>query len=91
MTAFTTAYPGLVKSIQRGVVDMDSTASKAVTITAVVTGKTEMRYVGATCFDSATSTIPQQARITLTNTTTVTLTTSVATNGLAAFELTEYY
>lgn len=84
---------GGVKSIQRGVISVSSGSySATATITAVDTSKTELRFLGGYGLDvGAYTNIP---RIALTNTTTITATTvlaSGATPAMVSWELTEFY
>lgn len=81
-----------IKSIQRGVIRLaPSVLSAPATITAVVPGKTELRFLGVNVDDSQGSS--GLAHITLTNATTVTATRLQATGLITnvSWELTEYY
>jgi hypothetical protein len=82
------SYPTGIKSIQRGVVSLNSVTTGASTISSVVTAKTELRNLGF--FSSGTGV--QLAQISLTNPTTITaLCTANAANQSVSWELTEYY
>lgn len=74
-----------IKSIQRGVIS-GATGSTA-TITAVVTAKSELRMLG---FSTSNVDNTASPKIVLTNTTTITMTTS-AGSAAASWELTERY
>lgn len=85
---------GGVKSIQRGVISIASSAySGTATITAVDTSKTELRFLGGSALDPAA--VQQTARIVLTNSTTITATVLSAVypgqTGYVSWELTEFY
>lgn len=83
MTAFTTAYPGTVKSIQHGSISITTrdNSTNTATITSVSTAKTVLYYLGSTQSNVAES-FPDNTvgvglyfgRLTLTNATTITLT-----------------
>ena len=82
-----------IKSIQRGVVSIASSAySGTATITAVDTSKSELRTLGGAALDFAG--VQQTTRIVLTNSTTITATvlSSVYSGetGYASWELTEW-
>lgn len=85
MTAFSSAYPGTIKSIQRGIIDMNTSTSATATITAVVTAKTELRYLGIAHGDGLAG-----ARISLTNSTTITGSTGSTSSAFLSWELTEF-
>ncbi len=80
-----------IKAIQRGTVAIAGNGSTAsATITAVDTAKVELRYLGGSGANSGS--VPQVPRLTLTNSTTVTVTTSGAMIGgvTVSWELTEW-
>ena len=83
---------GAIKSIQRGVISITgSSTSATATITAVNTGKTELRLLGCS---GASSAIEQTlSDIVLTNSTTITATRGggAGTSARVSWELTEYY
>ena len=75
-----------IKSIQRGVIS-GATGSTATLSPAVVTGKSELRFLG---FSTSNVDNTASPRIFLTNTTTITMTTS-AGSASASWELIERY
>lgn len=75
-----------IKSIQRGVIS-GATGSTATLSPAVVTGKSELRSLG---FSTSNVDNTASPKIVLTNTTTITMTTS-AGSAAASWELTERY
>ena len=79
--------PTGIKSIQRGTISL-STGSATVTITAVNTAKTELRHLGIA---SGTADLSGFARITLTNSTTITANTNSVVATVVNWELTERY
>lgn len=77
-----------VKSIQRGVIAITGATATA-TITAVVTAKSELRFLG---FDSNGTDNTHSLRVVLTNTTTITATQGAGgAAGNVSWELTERY
>ena len=82
-----------IKSVQRGVVTVaNGTASGSATISSVNTAKAELRFLGGTGQDQGTSNYLVSPKISLTNSTTVSVSFSSATNnGQVSWELTEYY
>ena len=82
-----------IKQIQRGVVTFSlNEISKNVTISAVNTAKTELRWLGGVGFEAGTS-VPMGSRVVLSNSTTLTVAFNsvVAGNPSVSWELTEYY
>ncbi len=90
MSVITQFGGGGVKSIQRGVITISGGTSATATISAVVTAKTELRFLGGSGNDSVSqyAIIP---RIALTNTTTITATAELTTTATVSWELTEFY
>ena len=90
MSVITQFGGGGVKSIQRGVITISGGTSATATISAVVTAKTELRFLGGSGNDSASqyAIIP---RIALTNTTTIAATAELTTTATVSWELTEFY
>lgn len=77
-----------IKSIQRGVIAIAGATATA-TITAVVTAKSELRFLG---FDSNGTDNTHSLRVVLTNTTTITATQGAGgAAGNVSWELTERY
>lgn len=77
-----------IKSIQRGVIAITGATATA-TITAVVTAKSELRFLG---FDSNGTDNTHSLRVVLTNTTTITATQGAGgAAGNVSWELTERY
>ena len=82
-----------IKSIQRGLVAFAlNDVSKTVTISAVNTAKAELRWLGGMAVENSTGT-PIGSRVSLTNSTTITVAFNGATTGSpsVSWELTEYY
>ena len=81
-------FSGGIKSIQRGTISIANGATSGTsTVTAVVTAKTELRYLGINAASTAAT-----AHIVLTDTTTVTATRTVNSGDIAvSWELTEFY
>jgi hypothetical protein len=79
-----------IKSIQRGVIDLNSVISQTATISSVVTAKTELRFLG--CSTNSPDTLTQALpRIALTNATTITATRGSSSNqSVVSWELTEW-
>jgi hypothetical protein len=79
-----------VKSIQRGTIVIgNGVSTNTATITAVVTAKSEVRFLGVSC-DQATA--DHHARVALTNSTTVTATRTTTTDATTVgYEVTEHY
>jgi hypothetical protein len=80
------APPSGIKSIQRGVVSLNNSTSATAVISAVNVAKSEIRYLG--CGNNGTA---QTARVELTNSTTVSAITAIATSNSFGFEVTEWY
>lgn len=79
-----------IKSIQRGTISWDSTMNTGTaTITAVNTNKTELRYLGGSGFEQSTFEC-QVPRLTLTNSTTITASTTYNGAATVSWELTEW-
>lgn len=80
-----------IKSIQRGTITVSiSNATATSTVTAVVTGKAELRMLGASTA-SGNAEAPE-VRVTLTNATTITATRSHTTNSVTvSWELVEWW
>ncbi len=80
-----------VKSIQRGTTTVSGSNTTATsTVTAVVTGKAELRMLGAST--SSGSTDAPEVRVTLTNSTTITATRTHTTSGVTvSWELVEWW
>lgn len=93
MSNLTQFGSGAIKSIQRGTITIPANSTSATaTITSVVTTKTELRFLGVTSQSTGIDTA--LARITLTNSTTITATrntVSTTNNTIVSWELTEYY
>ncbi len=85
--------PGIVRSIQYGTVTLTSVASNTATITAVVTAKTLVGYLGAQCNASSGIAGSQfDLDVQLTNATTVTVTGNNSVNTwIAGFVVVEFY
>jgi hypothetical protein len=83
MSAVNNPQGAIIRSTQRGTVDMDTSTSKTATITAVVTAKSQLRLLG---FDTVSGAV----KAVLTNSTTITITSAAATTGFASWELTEF-
>jgi len=82
-----------IKSIQRGVVTFTTNEiSKTVTVSAVNTAKTELRWLGGMSIENG-SVLAIGSRVTLTNATTITVSFNSAVNGTpsVSWELTEYF
>ena len=77
---------GAIKSIQRGTITA-TTGGATATITPVNTAKTELRFLGGSGTDGTSQGIVP--RLVLTNSTTITATTSSGT-GVVSWELTEW-
>lgn len=82
-----------VKSIQRGTIALSAVASNTATISAVNTAKAEVRYLGIRHTANRTADSTQWfAHLVLTNSTTITATSTSATTALeVSFEVTEHY
>lgn len=86
-----------IKSIQRGSISISGVAtSVTATIGAVVTAKTELRFLGATSKTGGGSVEAVDMRIELTNSTTITATRQLPSGGsgyamVGGWELTEFY
>jgi len=83
--------PSKIKSIQRGTITVpNSTTSATATVTAVVTGKAELRMLGASTTSGETA--APELRVTLTNSTTITATRVNTTYAvIVSWELTEWW
>lgn len=102
MTAFTSAYPGTIKSIQRGTVTIANGAtSGTATISSVTTGKSQLTLLGVVCsyatgVSSTTNSFGAlMCDIDLTNSTTITCSRSVANVEVgtitARYQVLEFY
>lgn len=82
-----------IKSIQRGTVTVaNGTASGSATISSVNTAKAELRFLGGTGRDAASGNYGVSPKISLTNSTTVSVSFSSTSDfGQVSWELTEYY
>lgn len=81
-----------IKSIQRGTIMLSGANTTATsTVTAVVTGKAELRMLGARAPSSGATDAPEVS-VALTNSTTITATRSQTTNAATvSWELTEWW
>lgn len=81
-----------IKSIQRGVIQLNGVTSNTAAITAVDTTKAELRLLGCQCNTAATALSDLSTYLTLTNATTVTA-TRLSSTGIVfvSFEVTEWY
>lgn len=81
-----------IKSIQRGVVAVSTSSNTTtVTISAVNTAKTEVRFLGSTVYYGSAATFTD-GYVSLTNSTTLTfLQKDIPNSGSYSWELTEYY
>ena len=84
--------PGLLRSVQRGIVTLPGNASSTTTITSVNTDKTVMGFLGFTTnFGSASNNL-EGLDVALTNATTVTGTVGNGTaTGIVSFEALEFF
>ena len=82
-----------IKSVQRGTATVDNgTATGSVTISSVNTAKAELRFLGGTGQDWRTGNSFVSPKISLTNSTTVSVSFASNTNsGQISWELTEYH
>ena len=82
-----------IKSVQRGTVTVANGADTgSVTISSVNTAKAELRFLGGTGQDTGTGNYLISPKISLTNSTTVSVSfASTAHDGQVSWELTEYY
>lgn len=82
---------GMIRSIQRGTITIaNTTTSNTATINAVVTERCRLRYVGAS-YDTDANMNNGNARLALTNATTITATRQFNQNGTTvSYEITEY-
>lgn len=80
-----------IKSIQRGITTVSSSNTSATsTVTAVVTGKAELRMLGASTSSGGTE--APEVRVTLTNSTTITVNRTATTSGVTvSWELVEWW
>ena len=80
----------VIKSIQRGTIVLINVNSNTATISAVVTAKTKLNWLGQTL---GSDVLPDMVRLSLTNTTTITATriNSTADVSTVSFEAIEYY
>jgi hypothetical protein len=81
-------YPGVIKSIQRGLI---SGGSSTATITSVDITKSELEIIGIQGDNSNFAGTVSVARLVLTNATTVTSTAGGAAGIVLAFQVTEWY
>ena len=82
----------IVKSVQRGTINLAGLTSATATITSVVTANAVVRHLGYTNTDATAEARYFFARLALTNATTVTATIGIATGaGVVSFEVVEYY
>jgi hypothetical protein len=90
MSSLTDFVGGGIKSVQRGTITVLTTATA--TVSAVNTAKSVLHYLGITgIYVSASWDGPANARIALTNSTTITATGLGYTNVDVSYELVEYY
>ena len=81
--------PSKIKSIQRGTISLSGTTSASATISSVNTAKATLTYLGNSVGDSPATV---QARIALTNATTVTATRSAtSTSAAVSYEVVEWW
>lgn len=86
-------YPGLIKSVQRGILAM-TTASNTATITAVDTTKAECAFLGVLANDGNAGEFAGRSasKIELTNSTTVTASRGIGTNSAnVSYQVVEYF